>query len=47
MSSTTSTTSLFRRLSWQASIPLEIRLADGEPGAGSGADRYYVRASSR
>lgn len=38
-----SSTNLFRRLSWQGSIPLEIRLADNEPGSGSGADRYYVR----
>lgn len=45
--STTSTTNLFRRLSWQAYIPLEIRLADGESGAGSGADRYYVRSRWR
>lgn len=42
MSGTASSTNLFRRLSWQAAIPLEIRLADGEPGAGSGADKYYV-----
>jgi len=37
-----SSTNLFRRLTWQSSIPLEIRLAEGEPGAGSGADRYFV-----
>ena len=37
-----SSTNLFRRLAWQSSIQLFIRLADGEPGAGSGSDRYYV-----
>ena len=37
-----SSTNLFRRLAWQSSIPLEIRLAEGEPGAGSDYDRYYV-----
>lgn len=37
-----SSTDLFRRLSWQSTVPLEVRLADNEPGAGSGADRYYV-----
>lgn len=40
-----SSANLFRRLAWQASIPLEIRLAEGEPGAGSGCDRYYVSGS--
>ncbi len=40
-----SSTSLFRRLTWQSTVPLEIRLAEGEPGAGSGADKYYVCAS--
>ncbi|RSH92093.1 autophagy protein 5, partial [Saitozyma podzolica] len=39
-----SSANLFRRLAWQASIPLEIRLAEGEPGAGSGCDRYYIQA---
>ena len=40
-----STTNLFRRLTWQSSIPLEIRLAEGEPGAATGADVYYVSPS--
>ncbi|ORX38891.1 autophagy protein Apg5-domain-containing protein [Kockovaella imperatae] len=39
-----SSTNLFRRLAWQSSIHLFIRLADGEPGAGSGSDRYYMQA---
>ncbi|CAD6586504.1 MAG: autophagy protein 5 [Tremellales sp. Tagirdzhanova-0007] len=39
-----SSTNLFRRLAWQSSIPLEIRLAEGEPGAGSDYDRYYMHA---
>ncbi|KAK4685003.1 autophagy-related protein 5, partial [Tremellales sp. Uapishka_1] len=39
-----SSTNLFCRLTWQATIPLEIRLADGEPGAGSGLDTYYMTA---
>ena len=37
-----SSSNLFRRLTWQSSIQLFIRLADGEPGAGSGADKYFV-----
>lgn len=37
-----SSTNLFRRLTWQSSIPLEIRLAEGQPGAGSSTDRYFV-----
>ncbi|ORY31047.1 autophagy protein Apg5-domain-containing protein [Naematelia encephala] len=39
-----SSANLFRRLTWQGSIPLEIRLAEGEPGAGSSTDRYYMHA---
>lgn len=35
-----SSTNLFRRLAWNATVPLEIRLADAE---GSLVDRYYVR----
>jgi len=35
-----SSTDLFRRLTWQASILLSIRLADNIPTAG--IDRYYV-----
>lgn len=37
-----SSTSLFRRLTWQATVPIEVRLATTEHGAGNGADRYYV-----
>ncbi|WVR04583.1 hypothetical protein IAU60_001591 [Kwoniella sp. DSM 27419] len=39
-----SSTNLFRRLAWQSSVPISVRLADGEPGAGSGADRYFIQA---
>ncbi|KAK6903806.1 autophagy protein 5 [Kwoniella mangroviensis CBS 10435] len=38
-----SSTNLFRRLSWQTSISISIRIADGEPGAGIGADRYFIQ----
>lgn len=40
---TNPTTSLFRRLAWQSTIPLEIRLTD--EGSGS-SDVYYVRPLS-
>ncbi|WWC86965.1 uncharacterized protein L201_001846 [Kwoniella dendrophila CBS 6074] len=39
-----STTNLFRRLSWQTSVSISIRVADGEPGAGIGADKYFIHA---
>ncbi|WWC67865.1 uncharacterized protein I206_101782 [Kwoniella pini CBS 10737] len=39
-----SSTNLFRRLSWQTSISISIRIADGEPGAGTGADKYFIQA---
>jgi len=38
-----SSTNLFRRLTWQSSILLSIRLADDTPRSG-GIDRYYVGA---
>lgn len=40
-----STTTLFRRLTWQSAVTISIRLADGEPGAGNACDRYYVSYS--
>ncbi|WVQ81671.1 autophagy protein 5 [Cryptococcus sp. DSM 104549] len=39
-----SSSNLFRRLAWQSSVPVSIRLADGEPGAGSVCDRYFIQA---
>ncbi|OXH00384.1 autophagy protein 5, partial [Cryptococcus neoformans] len=39
-----STTTLFRRLTWQSAVTISIRLADGEPGAGNACDRYYIKA---
>jgi hypothetical protein len=42
-----STTSLFRRLAWQSSVTLEIRLAEDGPGGGGVPEVYYVsRAAS-
>jgi hypothetical protein len=37
-----STTSLFRRLAWQSSVTLEIRLAEDGPGGGGVPEVYYV-----
>lgn len=34
-----SSTNLFRRLAWNATVPLEIRLANAD---GRAVDRYYV-----
>ncbi|KAL7421313.1 autophagy protein 5 [Cryptotrichosporon argae] len=42
-SSIHSSAALFRRLTWNATVPLEVRLADDTPGAGS-AGRYYIQA---
>ncbi|WWC59341.1 uncharacterized protein I303_101893 [Kwoniella dejecticola CBS 10117] len=39
-----SSTNLFRRLSWQSSVSISIRIADGEPGAGIGVDKYFIQA---
>ncbi|RXK37517.1 autophagy protein 5 [Tremella mesenterica] len=39
-----SSTSLFRQLTWKSTVLLDIRLADGEPGAGGRVDRYYMHA---
>ncbi|WRT64845.1 uncharacterized protein IL334_001781 [Kwoniella shivajii] len=39
-----SSTNLFRRLSWQTSISISVRIADGETGSGTGADRYFIQA---
>ncbi|KAK8847342.1 hypothetical protein IAR55_005199 [Kwoniella newhampshirensis] len=39
-----SSTNLFRRLAWQTSVPISIRLADNEPGAGVGIDKYFIQA---
>ncbi|WVO24613.1 autophagy protein 5 [Cryptococcus decagattii] len=39
-----STTTLFRRLTWQSAVTISIRLADSEPGAGNACDRYYIKA---
>jgi len=36
-----SSTNLFRRLAWNATVPIEIRL-DGTVGAGAQVDRFYV-----
>lgn len=36
-----SSTNLFRQLAWNASVPIEIRLADGE-APGAAVDKYYV-----
>lgn len=36
-----SSTNLFRRLAWNATVPLEIRL-DGTVSAGTQVDRFYV-----
>jgi hypothetical protein len=41
-----SSANLFRRLVWQSSVPISIRLGDGEPGFGSTCDRYYVSPQS-
>ncbi|OCF41711.1 autophagy protein 5 [Kwoniella heveanensis CBS 569] len=40
-----SSTNLFRRLAWQSSVSISIRIADGEPGSGAGvgADRYFLQ----
>lgn len=37
-----STTSLFRRLTWQSSVTLEIRFAEDGPGGGGVPEVYYV-----
>lgn len=36
-----SSTNLFRQLAWNASVPIEVRLADGE-APGAAVDKYYV-----
>lgn len=36
-----SSTNLFRRLAWSATVPLEIRLG-GSEGANAAVDKYYV-----
>ncbi|WVQ97976.1 hypothetical protein IAU59_005096 [Kwoniella sp. CBS 9459] len=40
-----SSTNLFRRLAWQSSVSISVRIADGEPGSGTGvgADRYFLQ----
>lgn len=41
-----SSTNLFRQLAWNASVPIEVRLADGE-GPGAAVDKYYVSRAQR
>lgn len=39
-----SSTSLFRRLTWQSTVPIEISLSEQDVGGGSDLDKYYVRS---
>nr|ODN93151.1 autophagy protein 5 [Cryptococcus depauperatus CBS 7841] len=39
-----SSTQLYRRLIWQSTIPICIKLAPDSPGAGNGYDRYFIQA---